>query len=99
MNNNERNILKISDWKEFQEEKSLLKYLRVLNFHDLMTEAEQALKELNSNPINKEITLRSKSILKEFSNRLKADRDGFAGTLSTISDSIEDKFGKLKELL
>ncbi len=93
------NVLKLSDWKEFQEEKSLMKYLRVLNFHDLMTEAEQALKELNSNPINKEITLKSKSILKEFSNRLKADRDGFAGTLSVISDSIEDKFGKLKELL
>ena len=94
-----KNVLNLNNFTELKEEKSLMKYLRVLNFHDLMIEAEQALKELNDGSLNKEISLRSKTIMKEFSNRLKADSDGFSTSLTLLNEKLEKNFGKLKEML
>jgi hypothetical protein len=94
-----KNVLNLNNFTELKEEKSLMKYLKALNFHDLMIEAEQALKELNNGSLNKEVSLRSKTIVKEFSNRLKADSDGFSTSLTLINETIEKNFGKLKEIL
>lgn len=94
-----KNVLNINNFADLKEEKSLMKYLKALSFHDLMIEAEQALKELNNGSLNKEISLKSKTIIKEFSNRLKADSDGFSTSLSLINETLEKNFGKLKEML
>ena len=91
-------IISLKKWKEtaleLSEETSFLNYLKALSFHDLMNEAESARTELNSGSINKEITLKSKTILQEFSNRLKGD--GLSASLNSITDSAEKKLTKLK---
>lgn len=93
------NVLKVENFNELREEKSLLKYLAALNFHDLMIEAESALMELNKGIICKDQIVKVKTILKEFSNRLKSDADGFSANLTLINNSFEEKFSKLKELI
>ena len=92
-------MLNLNNYTELKEEKSLMKYLRVLNFHDLMVEAEEALKELNSGKLNKDVSLRSKTIIKEFTNRLKGDSDVFSTGLTVINESLEKNFGKIKDIL
>ncbi|PIK16587.1 hypothetical protein [Halobacteriovorax sp. JY17] len=91
-------IISLKNWKEaaleLREETSFLNYLKALSFHDLMNEAESARNELNSGSINKEVTLKSKTILKEFSNRLKAD--GLSAGIISITESAEKKLSKLK---
>ncbi len=94
-----KNVLNLNNYTELKEEKSLMKYLRVLNFHDLMVEAEEALKELNSGKLNKDVSLRSKTIIKEFTNRLKGDSDVFSTGLTVINESLEKNFGKIKDIL
>ncbi|WP_127714674.1 hypothetical protein [Halobacteriovorax sp. HLS] len=94
-----KNVLNLNNYTELKEEKSLMKYLKVLNFHDLMVEAEEALKELNNGKLNKEVSLRSKTIIKEFTNRLKGDSDVFSNGLTVINENLEKNFGKIKDIL
>ncbi|ATH08728.1 hypothetical protein BIY24_12455 [Halobacteriovorax marinus] len=93
-------IVSLKNWKdkklEISEETSLLNYLKALSFHDLMNEAENTRNELNSGELNSQTTLKYKTILKEFSNRLKAD--GLSAGLSSITESAENKLSKLKNL-
>ncbi len=71
-----KNVLKINSFAELKEEKSLIKYIKALNFQDLMIEADTALKELNNGPLTTEVSLRSKTIIKEFAERLKSEVSG-----------------------
>lgn len=93
-------IISLKSWKEAnldsKEQSSFLRYLKALSFHDLMNESESARKQLNSGALNREITLKSKTILKELSDRLKAD--GLTAGLSSITESAENKLSKLKKL-
>ncbi len=101
MTTNNSNIISLKNWKEAnkesREEASLLNYLKALSFHDLMNEAESARKELNSGSISEEVALKSKTILKEFTHRLKSD--GLSANLKLITDSAEGKILKLKNLI
>jgi hypothetical protein len=100
---NNDNVVPLSSWKSKMalkaNEKSLSDYLNVLSFNDLLTETEDLINELNNKPLNQDITLKSKQLLREVNNRLRKDSDGFADTLKELRLKSEKKLVDIKELL
>lgn len=100
---NLENILPFDQWKKTLgsglEGKSLKKYLKVLSFHDLVTEYQSIIQELKNSPLNSELTQKSKLILKEFSDRLGEHSVGVSDSLSEMRSKIEKKIFDLNELL
>jgi len=97
------NVIALSNWKTKKEltsnEKSMSEYLKVLSFHDLLTETEDLIKELNDKPLNQEVTLKSKHLLREVNKRLQKDADGFARVLTDLRIQSEKKLFDIKGLL
>lgn len=81
---------------QFKEEKMQKDYLEVLSFSQLLDEATDIIRELNSSSLNSGLTLRSKTILKEFSNRLSQQSSEYSKSFSDMRNKLETKIGKLK---
>ena len=81
---------------QFKEEKMQKDYLEVLSFTQLLDEATDIIGELNSSSLNSGLTLRSKTILKEFSNRLSKQSSEYSKSFTDMRSKIETKIGKLK---
>lgn len=97
------NVISFEKWKsalaETKSERSLQDYLKVLSFHDLVNEYKDVLSDLDREPLNQEITKRTKSILIEFSNRLGEHSSEHSDSLGVLRKKIERKIFDLNGLL
>jgi len=97
------NVISFEKWKnglaEAKSEQSLNDYLKVLSFHDLVNEYKDVLSDLDREPLNQEITRRTKSILLEFSNRLGEHSSEHSDSLGVLRKKIERKIFDLNGLL
>lgn len=83
--NNTKNIFSLQDFKlkklSLKNDTSIKKYLEVLSMEELITESQSLIKTINKGMVDKEVILLSKQLLKEFTNRLNAENDGFTSIL------------------
>lgn len=97
------NILSFEKWKknldETKPDQDLKNYLKVLSFHDLVNEYKHVLTDLDKEPLNLELTRRTKSILHEFSNRLGEHSSDHSDSLSLLKKKIEQRIFDLNGLI
>lgn len=89
------NVIPMDAWKQAlhlrREEKSLLDYLNVLSFHDLMNESKDVVKELETAPLTDDITLKTKLLTEEISARLSHYSEEISLMLSSMIKNLEEK--------
>lgn len=100
---NLENILSFDQWKKTLEQtrpdQSLQDYLKVLSFHDLVNEYKHVLQELDREPLNTELTKKTKSILREFSDRLGEHSMEHSDSLTALRKKIEKRIFDLNGLI
>ncbi len=85
--------------KEESERKIALKeYLSVLSFNELLTESNDIIQELNSNPLDMDLSARSTLILKEFHDRIRESKN-LENTLSDLCQETEERLSELHDRL
>jgi len=103
MNTPTATILPFDQWKktliDLKSDQSTNEYFKILNFHDLVNEYQHILGELDRAPLNPDLTRRSKSILKEFSDRLGEHSSEHSDSLSLLRGKIEKRIFDLNALL
>ncbi len=71
------NVITVGNFKALKEQTTAEQewhgYLDVLSFNELITEATEVIAALKVRPLDKELTVRSKTIISQFSKRLKID--------------------------
>ncbi|MBT3586803.1 MAG: hypothetical protein HN509_17965 [Halobacteriovoraceae bacterium] len=101
--NHQRNVIPFDQFKvqrmKTKEEKGLRDYLGLLSFNQLINETSSVINELNNTPLNAELTLHSKLVLKEFAKRLGTESTTFSTTLKKLGNRLEERIFELQGLL
>jgi archaellum biogenesis ATPase FlaH len=95
MKNINENVIPMDAWKQAlhlkREEKSLLDYLNVLSFHDLMNESKEIVMELEAESYNDDLALRARMIIEEISGRLSHYSGEVTLMLNGMLKNLEEK--------
>lgn len=98
-----KNVLPFDQWKQkFQDaatEKPLQEYFQVLSFHDLVTEYQSVISELNTSPLDRELTLKSRQILRELNERIGENSSEQYESVLQLRKRIERRIFDLNGLL
>jgi hypothetical protein len=103
LKNNEPNVLSMENWKkylsknvQFQDHE---KYLAVLSFHQLISEATETLSKLKSDSLDSKLITRSKLLLQEFNRRMDSLSGDFSNSLEGIRSKVDSKIKELDHKL
>lgn len=92
------NIIHFTKFKSMYDEnaanKCFKEYLQVLTFSELISESNQVISDLRNGKMDKDLTVKSRLILKEFEKRTGANNK-----LSKIREDAEDKIINLEDHL
>lgn len=91
-----QNIVSMFDWKGAEEIKN---YLNVLDFHELIKEAELTIQELNNMPLTQDLTKKSKLLLHEYSERIYNESEELHNKFISIYNSLEQKIKEIGQSL
>ncbi|HLE11324.1 MAG: hypothetical protein A2504_03155 [Bdellovibrionales bacterium RIFOXYD12_FULL_39_22] len=95
VSNEVNEVVKIGEWKEKHaeqvEKKSLEKYLKVLSFNGLISESRELLDHLSLSGPTPGLTLRFKTLVKEFSSRLEKEAPNLSRSLLAGHEITEKK--------
>lgn len=84
--------------EECERKIALREYLSVLSFNELLSESNEIIQELNSNPFDVDLSARSTLILKEFHDRIR-DSKNLENTLGDLRQETEDRLNDLQDRL
>lgn len=104
---NINNILSFEQWKSHaQENKQKIaadrpyqEYFEVLDFHDLVNEYRFVIEELNSSPLDKDLTEKSRLILRELNERVGENSPEQFESIQVLRNKIEKRIFDLNSLL
>lgn len=93
------NVIPMDAWKQAlqlrKEEKSLLDYLNVLSFHDLMNESKDVVQELETEPFNEDLALKTRLLIEEISGRMSHYSDEITVMLNSMVSNLEEKIQRM----
>lgn len=79
-------VVSLESWKKYQTKKksqqSICEYLRILTFHELISESNDILKQLEESPLDYHLAHQSLLILKEFKQRLNIDTPQLSASIT-----------------
>ena len=79
-----------------REEKSLLDYLNVLSFHELMNESKEIVMELEKESYNDDLALKARLIIEEISGRLSHYSGEVTVMLNGMVKNLEEKIQSIR---
>ena len=82
-----------------KDEKVMGEYLNFLSFNELIGEVSKAVNDLNKLPLNKEITVRSKLLMKELGQRINSHGLEKDEHLFKMRNQIENKINDVQKIL
>ena len=90
------NMNSIDEWKtkleQKKDEKSLKRYFDTLRFNELINEAHIALDKLQKHPLDKEVAIESRVLIKEISKRIESQTCENQDRIDSIEESLDKKF-------
>lgn len=102
-NKTSTNVLPFEQWKlkfqDLQSEKPLQDYYQVLSFHDLVNEYQAVINDLNDSPLDKELTSKSRQILRELNERIGENSQEQYESVLQLRKRIEKRIFDLNGLL
>lgn len=104
---NSNNVLPFEQWKISSQvrhqndavERPYQEYFQVLSFHDLVNEYQAVINELNSSPLDKDLTAKSRQILRELNERIGEHSPEQYESILTLRKKIEKRIFDLNGLL
>jgi len=102
-NNKYNNVINFDNWKhvytDSQKEINFCEYLSVLDFGELISESNEIIKELKNNNLDRDLTFRSKLILKEFDKRISSNRQSDKHFTTNFCKNTEEKIISIEKIL
>lgn len=103
LKNDESNVLSMENWKKYLvqniQSEDQEKYLAVLNFNQLISEATETLSKLKSDSLDGNLITRSKLLLQEFNRRMDSLSEEFSNSLEGIRSKVDSKIKELDHKL
>lgn len=84
--------------EESERKLALKEYLSILSFNELLSESNGIIQELNSNPLNSDLSQRSTLILKEFHDRIR-DSKNLEFTLGGLFQETQERLNEIENRL
>jgi hypothetical protein len=97
------NVLSMENWKKYLVESIQSgdheRYLEVLNFNQLISEATETLSKLKNDSLDDKLITRSKLLLQEFNRRMDSLSEEFSNSLEGIRSKVDSKIKELDHKL
>lgn len=89
----------VIDLKQTREESSWSRYFNILSFNEIISEVSQTISELDTTPLNSDLTLKSKVLFQELGSRVENQGSANPSFFEDMTKHLNRKIQEIQNIL